>query len=154
MDPTDQRWYHRHPMLPFEYIIDRFKFIDHNEFLILCTGSREHGLKYQQLVHGLNIAGRILCDMHCIHSHFTVSLFIIATVSMAFATLAAYTLSCNSDTNGKHSDPSADVKLDRKSLSELAKNEPLSFQQIVVIAKSALASNYDKSKQGEAKAAQ
>ena len=50
-------------------IIDQFKFIDHKVILILCAGSREHGLKYQQLVHGLNIAGRILCDMHCIHSH-------------------------------------------------------------------------------------
>jgi hypothetical protein len=92
--------------------------------------------------------------LHTFSFERAVSLFIIATVSMAFATLAASTLSCNNDTSCKHSDPSADVKLDRKSLSELAKNEPLSFQQIVVIAKSALASNYDKSKQGEAKAAQ
>lgn len=67
------------------------------------AGSREHGLKYQQLVHGLNIA---------------------------------------------------EVKLDRKSLSELAKNEPLSFRQIVAVAKSALASNYDKTNQDETKAAQ
>jgi hypothetical protein len=49
---------------------------------------------------------------------------------------------------------SAEVKLDRKSLSELAKNEPLSFRQIVAVAKSALASNYDKTNQDETKAAQ
>jgi hypothetical protein len=52
------------------------------------------------------------------------------------------------------SDPCADVKLDRKSLSELAKNEPLSFQQIVAVAKSALASNFDKSSQNASKEAQ
>jgi ribosomal protein L20 len=53
-----------------------------------------------------------------------------------------------------HSHTSADVKLDRKSLSELAKNEPLSFQQIIAVAKSALASNYDKYSQAASKAAQ
>jgi hypothetical protein len=56
--------------------------------------------------------------------------------------------------DSSHHNPSADVALDRKSLSELAKNEPLSFQQIVAIAKSALASNYDKSSQDAAKAAE
>ena len=56
--------------------------------------------------------------------------------------------------DSNHSDWTVDIKLDRKSLSELAKNEPLSFQQIVAVAKSALASNYDKSKLDEVKVLQ
>jgi ribosomal protein L20 len=43
--------------------IDRSVIIDliaHSNAFV-CTGSREHGLKYQQLVHGLNIAGNIIC---------------------------------------------------------------------------------------------
>ena len=71
----------------------------------------------------------------------------ISRVSFAFCMFSSAAVS-------SHSNPSADVKLDRKSLSELAKNEPLSFQQIVAVAKSALASNYDKSSQDGVKASQ
>jgi hypothetical protein len=120
-------------------------------FSCFVLGSREHGLKYQQLVHGLNIAGTI-SHSHCSAFH---CLFIAAAGgdSNVRRNRSVLVRSCAVGIPQSF-DASADVKLDRKSLSELAKNEPLSFQQIVEVAKSALASNYDKCSQGAAKGPQ
>jgi hypothetical protein len=119
-------------------------------------GSREHGLKYQQLVHGLNIAGEFAPSplLYATWSWANACCaFIYAAANMALLLIIAAFI-VGSAVQTPLSDPCADVKLDRKSLSELAKNEPLSFQQIVAVAKSALASNFDKSSQNASKEAQ
>jgi hypothetical protein len=107
-------------------------------------------------VHGLNIAGEFAPSplLYATWSWANACCaFIYAAANMALLLIIA-AFFVGSAVQTPLSDPCADVKLDRKSLSELAKNEPLSFQQIVAVAKSALASNFDKSSQNASKEAQ